>query len=425
MAAGKPAPKRKKESVELGWVTVTYRSVFLSIFALVVVAAIVAYFVFPGPVKGFLNAALQKSGLADAPKTKTRSAGDQKASFTMIDGTVKVKKKSSNSWVTADYNLPLEKGDVVQTGSEGMAKIVFADQTSYTVKQDSLIVVEDNSSNSEQQTSVSVQVTTGTVDLSTGTYSQGSKSQVVVAGATASLQPESVAEVKNDPRADNHEILVKKGGGDVTRNGEVVSLSNYEKVSFKSDSPTLAKTKEIGPPILIDPANMLPVFAAGNAASVKFTWTPMENTKAYHVRISRNPYFTQLLLERRTPVAELEVADIPEGAYYWSVQSVDGGGKESVESERNRFTVIPKNTGSELTLNLEPFVQHGRIIEVRGKTDASARVMVNGGEVPIINADGTFRYMTPPLPNGENVITITAQNAKGGVSTQTKRVVIQ
>ena len=63
--------------------------------------------------------------------------------------------------------------------------------------------------------------------------------------------------------------------------------------------------------------------------------------------------------------------------------------------------------------------------EVRGKTDATARVMVNGGEVPIINADGTFRYMTPPLPNGENVITITAQNAKGGVSTQTKRVVIQ
>jgi hypothetical protein len=424
MAAGKPAPKRKKEHVELGWVTVTYRSVFLSILALAIVAGIVAYFVFPGPVKGLLNAALAKSGLADAPKTKTRAAGDQKASFTMIDGTVKVKKKSSNSWVTADYNLPLEKGDVVQTGSEGMAKIVFADQTSYTVKQDSLIVVEDNSSNSEQQTSVSVQVTTGTVDLSTGTYSQGSKSQVVVAGATASLKPESVAEVKNDPRADNHEILVKKGGGDVTRNGEVVSLSNYEKVTFKADSP-MAKTKEIGPPVLIDPANMLPVFASSNAANVKFTWTPMENTKTYHVRISKNPYFTQLLLERRTPVAELEVASIPEGAYYWSVQSVDGSGKESVESERNRFTVIPRNTGNELALNLEPFVQHGRIIEVRGKTDASARVMVNGGEVPIINPDGSFRYMTPPLPNGENVITITAQNAKGGVSTQTKRVVIQ
>jgi hypothetical protein len=423
MPAVRPTKKRDSQ-VDIGWVTVTYRSVFISVLGLVIVAGIVAYFMFPGPVKGFLSKALHSTGLTDPPTTKSRAAGDQKAAFTMIDGTVKVKKKSSNTWVTADYNTQLEKGDVVQTGSEGMAKIVFADQTNYTVKQDSLIVVEDNSSNADQQTSVSVQVTTGTVDLSTGTYSQGSKSQVIVAGATASLQPESVAQVKNDPRNDNHEILVKKGGGEVTRNGETVSLSNYEKVSFKADT-AMAKTKEIGPPILIDPSNMLPLFASGSAANVRFTWTPMDNTKSYHVKISRNPYFTQLLMEKRTPAAELEVAGIPEGAYYWSVQSVDEHGKESVESERNRFTVIPKNTGSELTLALEPFVQHGRIIEVRGKTDTTARVMVNGGEVPIINPDGSFRYMTPPLPNGENVITITAQNSKGGVNTQTKRVVIQ
>ena len=89
---------------------------------------------------------------------------------------MRVKKASSNSWVTADYNVPLEKGDVVQTGSEGMAKIVFGDGTNYTVKQDSLIVIEENSANDQQQTNVSVAVSTGTVDLTTATYVQGSKS---------------------------------------------------------------------------------------------------------------------------------------------------------------------------------------------------------------------------------------------------------
>ena len=49
-------------------------------------------------------------------------------------------------------NIPLEKGDVVQTGSEGMAKVVFNDGTNYTVKQDSLIVIEENSANDQQQT---------------------------------------------------------------------------------------------------------------------------------------------------------------------------------------------------------------------------------------------------------------------------------
>ncbi len=82
--------------------------------------------------------------------------------------------------MAADYNIPLEKGDVVQTGSEGMAKVVFNDGTSYTVKQDSLIVIEENSANDQQQTNVAVAVSTGTVDLSTATYSQGSKSQVIV-----------------------------------------------------------------------------------------------------------------------------------------------------------------------------------------------------------------------------------------------------
>ena len=39
----------------------------------------------------------------------------QQAHFTALDGTVRVKKGNGNSWVTADYNIPLEKGDVVQT----------------------------------------------------------------------------------------------------------------------------------------------------------------------------------------------------------------------------------------------------------------------------------------------------------------------
>ena len=426
-----PVKPKKDTGAVIGWTTVTYRSVLLGILAIVSMVSIVTYFIFPEQSKKVVDSTstnvlawLTKTGLI-APAKSDIPVGEQKAQFTMLDGTVKVRKHTSNTFVTAAYDLPLEKGDVVQTGPEGMAKIVFADMTNYTVRQDSLIVIEDNSTNIDKQTSVSVQVTTGTVDLTTGTYSQGSKSQVKVAGATASIAPESVAEVRNDAKTDSHEILVKKGGGEVERNGEVVSLSNYDKVTFTSDAKTLTKQKEVGPPILIDPGNMMPIFATGSTATIKFTWTPMENVKAYHVRIAKNAYFTQLAQEKRVTDAELLVPSLAEGAYYWSVQSVDDRGKESLESERNRFTIIPRSTGDEVKLELDPFIQHGRIIEVRGKTDPTARVMVNGGEVPIIGVDGAFRYLTPQLPNGESVITVTAQNAKGGVNTLTRRVVIQ
>jgi len=187
----------------------------------------------------------------------------------------------------------------------------------------------------------------------------------------------------------------------------------------------MTKLKEVGPPTLITPANMFSVFASNNAGQVDFSWTPMPNTRAYHIRISKNPYFTQLVEDKTVSAPQYKVATLPEGGYYWTVQSVDGLGKESIESEHNKFTVIAKATSAGLALELDPLVQHGHVIEIRGKTDPNARVMVNGDEVPVVGGDGTFRYYTPPLPQGEHVITVTAQNTKGGVSTKTKTVVVQ
>src|ERR1700751_5543375 len=374
----------------------------------------------------FANKALERvAGMAPAVGSGISTA--QQAHFTALDGTVRVKKGNGNSWVPADYNIPLDKGDVVQTGSEGMAKVVFNDGTSYTVKQDSLIVIEENSANDQQQTNVAVAVSTGTVDLSTATYSQGSKSQVIVAGATASLSPQSTAQVHNDPRSDQHEILMKKGTGEVTRNGETVKLANWEKVSFQGTQSHLEKAKEIGPPTPIAPANMAPLFATGESMKdVSFSWTSMANAAGYRLRISRNPYFSSTLVDKKINTAAVTVTNLGEGVYYWMVQSYDTAGKESVESEKNRFTIISKGKDTEaIDLELDPFIQHGHVIEVTGKTQMGARVMVNGSEVPMVTSDGQFHYFTPPLPTGEAVITVTAQTAQGGVNTQQKKILIQ
>jgi len=417
------------------WKTVTYRSVLLALLGGALIFAVILQLAFPKftaatakVASEFSTAVFEKiAGLA--PPLKGPSGGvAQQAHFTALDGTIRVRKSNGNSWITADYSVPLEKGDVVQTGAEGMAKIVFNDGTNYTVKQDSLIVIEENSANDEKQTNVSVAVTTGTVDLSTATYVQGSKSQVIVAGAKASLAPDSSAMVHNDPKDNHHEILVKKGSGEVERNGEAVHLSSWEKVSFQVESKKMQRATEIGPPTPITPGNMMPVFinSGEKAKEVEFAWTPMTNAAGYRLRISHNPYFSSLLLDRKVQAPSVVVTGLPVGAYYWSIQSYDGAGKESVESEKNRFTIIVRAKEKiPLALDLDPFIQHGHVIEVTGKTEVGARVMVNGREVPIVSDDGSFHYFTPPLPNGENVITVTAQNLKGGVNTRQEKVVIQ
>jgi hypothetical protein len=426
---------KSKPGVYVAWKTVTYRSVIMALVGVALIFAAVMHVAFPkftdstAKAAGKLSTGLLEKVAGLAPPLKGPSAAvSQQAHFTALDGTIRVRKGNGNSWINADYSVPLEKGDVVQTGAEGMAKIVFNDGTNYTVKQDSLIVIEENSANDQQQTNVSVAVTTGTVDLTTATYVQGSKSQVIVAGAKASLAPDSSAMVHNDPKDDRHEILVKKGSSEIERNGETVHLSNWEKVSFQSESKTMERATEMGPPTPITPGNMMPVFinAGEKSKEVDFAWTPMANAAGYRLRISHNPYFSSLLLDRKVETPSVVVTGLPVGAYYWSIQSYDAVGRESVESEKNRFTVIVRTKEKiELSLEIDPLVQHGHVIEVTGKTEAAARVMVNGKEVPIVGDDGTFHYFTPPLPNGENLITVTAQNAKGGVNTHQEKVVIQ
>jgi FecR protein len=422
----------RKPGLHVAWTTVTYRSLALLFLAVAAGFFFSMRLAFPqftdSSVKkvGDVTSKLLERVAGMTPATGTGVITAQQAHFTALDGTVRVK-KANGTWMAADYNIPLEKGDVVQTGSEGMAKVVFNDGTSYTVKQDSLIVIEENSANDQQQTNIAVAVSTGTVDLSTATYSQGSRSQVIVAGATASLAPESAAQVHNDPKSDQHEILMKKGTGEVTRNGETVKLANWEKVSFQGQEQHMEKAKEIGPPVPIAPANMAPLFSSGESMKdVQFSWTPMANAVGYRLRISRNPYFSSTLVDKKVNTASVTVTNLGEGAYYWMVQSYDANSKESVESEKNRFTIIPKGKNTEaIELDLDPFIQHGHVIEVTGKTQTGARVMVNGSEVPMIASNGEFHYFTPPLPAGEAVITVTAQTAQGGVNTQQKKIIIQ
>ena len=404
--------------------------------AVISVAAIVMYFTFPDTTNRLimsgqlgLERLLTRAGFFNSHDDRQVSdPGPQQAHFINIDGVVRVKKASSNTWVTADYSLALEKNDVIQTADEGIARVRFADGTNYTVKPDSLIVIQENSVNESQQAKVAVQVTTGTVDLATaGAMARGSKSQVIVAGATATFSPESAGEVQNDPRNDQHSILVKKGGAEVQRGSEDLKIGENEKLAFTTDSPTMVKTKEIGPPVLMDPKSGDNVQLDPKSKGITLTWAPVDGIHSFHVRVSRNQFFTgPLVVDQNWTHLELVLVNLSPGSYWWEVQSVSDNGKLSSGSERNKFTVVPyAENGAKIPLEIVSLIQHGHVFEIKGQTEPGARVMVNGQEVAMINPDGTFHHFTNQLPTGENWITVTAQNSKGGYGLVSRPVNIQ
>jgi hypothetical protein len=424
--------QKRKSAFQISYVTITYRSVLMGMFGVLLLAGVVMYFAFPDTANKLISSGqiglgkvLAKVGVSNGTGGNTTTEpGPQQAHFTNIDGNVRVRKASTNAWVVADYSLALERGDVVQTSPEGLAKVVFTDGTNYTVKPGSLITIQENSVNSERQTSVKVAVTTGRVDLATATLNSGSSSRVIVGDATATIASESSAEVVNDIRADQHEILVKKGSGEVTREGQTLPLESYTKATFTSNAKEMTKTKELQPPTLISPPPMQNVYLDQNNKGVNFSWAPVDNVREYHIKITRNASFIGgMVVDDKKAATQVLVTNLQEGTYYWQVRSIGPDGKESIESEPYRFTVVPRGTGT-LALELGDFVQLGHVIEVKGHTEPNARVMVNGQEA-VVAGDGAFHHFTNPLPTGENRITVTAQNAKGDTNTVTRPVTIQ
>lgn len=404
--------------------------------AVLLLAAIVMYFTFPETTNRLIMSGqvslanlLTKLGVISSHDSgRANDPGPQQAHFINIDGVVRVKKASSDTWVTADYSLALEKHDIVQTADEGIARIRFADGTNYTVKPGSLIMIQENSVNESQQTKVAVQVTTGTVDLATAVaMARGSKSQVIVGDATATFAPESAGEVQNDPTSDQHSILVKKGRADVARGAQDVNLVQNEKVAFTNSSAAMIKSKEIGPPILMNPKSGDNVPLDPKSKGVTLSWAPVDGVRTFHIRVSRNQFFTgPLIVDQDWTHLELILSNLAPGSYWWEVQSVSDSGKFSAASERNKFTVVPyAESGSRLPVEILALIQHGDVFEIKGQTEPGARVMVNGQEVPMISPDGSFHHFTNPLPKGENLITVTAQNSKGQYGVVSRSVDIQ
>jgi hypothetical protein len=76
-------------------------------------------------------------------------------------------------------------------------------------------------------------------------------------------------------------------------------------------------------------------------------------------------------------------------------------------------------------LHIDSVIQHGHIIEISGSTDPGAVVMINGQTASTIFGANGFRQFLGPLPSGTTIITVTAQDERGGVKTQQIAATIQ
>ena len=418
-----PAPPQvpKIRHVEVYWHTVTYRTVALLI-VLVVVIIIAGMYV---TVPDWTEIATKKlSNALGNPEAEAVTSAQTQAKFVNLDGRVQVKKVNSVTWVEADYHTTLDKGDLIQTGPDGAARITFADGTEYTVNKETLITVEENTVTRERS-NTAVRINTGEVNLATPTWTlRDAQAAVSVEDATAFMKQNSRATVTNDPTKNEHDIVVATGAAEVHRGNEKIELTQWEKASFPTGGPT-QKSNVLAPPGLISPLNLAPIISENpKTAPIRFEWQAVEDAVGYTLRISPTTMFTKMVKEEKVSGTSAEVTGLEAGDYFWNVTASDAKKQTSEFSETFKFSLVAQGKTQEMLLDIQSTQIQGHVAELIGKTEPGAALIINGQPVANISPDGTFRHFTEPLEPGQHTIVVIGSNRRGGTAKREVSIVV-
>jgi hypothetical protein len=127
-------------------------------------------------------------------------------------------------------------------------------------------------------------------------------------------------------------------------------------------------------------------------------------------------------VEKHITGTSVDVAGLDPGDYYWSVTATDSHKHESAPSEAYKFTLVAEGKGEDMLLEVDGTELHGNVVEVIGRTEPGAALIIDGESVADISPDGHFRFFTQPMARGTQTIVVTGQNRRGG--TNIKRVTI-
>lgn len=405
------------------WHTVRYRTVVLFIVVITAIVLAGLSLLFPR----ISHSLISRISDTIAPRDNGVAAiSSKQARFVNLDGKVQVKKFNSVQWINADYQLTLDKGDLIQTDAEGVARIAFADGTTYTVKGDTLVTVEENNVSSlDRPTQVSVHISSGQVDLATGAWEvPGSTAEVSFANAVASLRANSRAAVRSDPVTKQQEITVDAGSAELSRGNEHLDIGQWERVTFPPGGQ-ITRSQVLAPPDLLEPLNLQPIIVANPKRDpIHFSWKEVATAKLYDFQASTTAMFNHVVKEMKTASTSVDIAGFDPGDYFWRVRAIDADDHMSDASDSYKFTLVAQGKEQEMLLEVDDTELQGDVVEVIGRTEPGAALIINGEQVADIRSDGQFRYFTQPMSRGSHAIVITGQNRRGGTAIKRVQVVI-
>jgi len=401
----------------IDWFTVSYRTLYLLVGALLIVGGGAAYYYYylpQGPVQ------------TAAPVTERRATS---ARFTSLGGSVKVKPVGVLDWRDANPDLALHKGDLVRTGRDSAAEITFFDGTIVHVRPDSLITIEETSENPRtKERRVVWHISSGEVNFQTGRRNVPTSSSEVTT---------PTARMKHGDLAAGDIRVATSGGSDVrlfrgsseleTTTGQRVELASNEGVRVSAGGAAGEKVVLPPVPVLVSPAHESEVvYPDPEASTTLLLWKAVPGVQDYRIMVDYSPQFNRPLVDQVRPATSVELRGLDVGKYFWKVAAIDRNDVEGPFSEFSRFSVAKSSRAAAAApppLEIQAFDVRTNILQVKGKTAGGATVTVNGQRLEV-RSDGTFNEFITLDEMGPQDVKIRVVGINGGVREETRSVVV-
>jgi hypothetical protein len=406
----KHAPRVSGDRIE--WFTVTYRTLVLAGLAIVLLAVAGWYFLFrPAP--------------PAPPPATTIETG---ARFASLEGSVQVKRAGTLEWIQATTAVVLRQNDLVRTGAGAAAEIRFADGTSFSVRPDSLITIEESSQNPlSRQQRVALSIQSGEANFQTAARDVPGETTISTPTVRTRAERETTGNIQvADSGATGLRIF--RGQGEAqTRTGQRIALGSNQGVNVDAvgaAGPTLALPNV---PQLTAPSNGTDIAYPDLAqATTLLLWNAVPGASAYRVMVDFSPSFARPLYDRRAErPTQMELRALDAGVYYWKVAAILPDGVEGSFSDLWRFTLARAApvAASPPPLVFEAAELKGNVLHVRGRTEPGANLSLEGVRLEV-QPDGSFNEFLTFEGVADATVALKATGVRGGSVEQRRRVTV-
>jgi hypothetical protein len=352
--------------------------------------------------------------------------------FSKVEGDVRVKRAGSFSWKSANTKMTLRVGDQVKTSSSGSAEVIYFDGTVTRVEPGSLLEIRDLYEDPVTKVRrVREKLTWGEVKASTQRRNvSGSYHEVTTEKVSARAEEEGDFRVAVDKEKKTAVVDVFGGRIELASSGRTATVEAGERVRASAEGRLSVKEALPGVPRLLLPSDQrVFVFEDPRQEKVTLSWEELPNVKLYQLMIADKPLFTRPLYDAERDGTKAIIDGLSPGAYHWKVAAISKAGVTGPYTQVRRFRVcsqqIRDRTDSEPPkLQVMEFVPIGQMVIINGETDPDAKLWIDNNKVDVYE-DGSFNAVVKLRREGLNQLLIVAQDPSGNETSLTRRAWVE